>query len=104
LPELNEGQEVRSNELRDYSEKDTNTSEEQIIINSIDGSTNYHELAAMLRDLNHWGGLRGPLVRDLGGTIHVFKASYNRKDIVETFTATLLSRLELRRKDQLDLG
>jgi len=92
LPEVNEGLEVRNNESGDDSEEDTNTSEEQIMINSIDGSTNYHELAARLLDLNRRGGLREPLVGDLGATIHVFKASDDGKDIVETFTATLLPR------------
>ena len=77
-------------ESGDSAEEDTNTSEEQIIINSIDGSTGYHDLAARLLDLNRRGGLREPLVGDLGATIHIYKATDDGKDIEEKFTCTLL--------------
>ena len=68
-------------------------SEEQMVVDSIDGTTSFHDLAARLLDLNHQGKLRKPLVGDLRATVHIYKANKDRTDIEESFKATLLPPL-----------
>jgi len=104
LPEVNKGLEFRNNKSGDYSEEETNTSEEQNKINSIDGSTNNPELAARWWDLNHGSRFREPLVGDLGARIHIFKARDNGKDIVEMLTATVLPQRIISEKVALRFG
>jgi len=74
-------------------EDDIDTSEEQMVIESIDGSTNYEDLVAKLLDLNRQAKLREPLVGNIGATVYLYKADRDQKDIEETFKATLLPRL-----------
>ena len=64
--------------------------EEKMVVDSIDGTTSFHDLATRLLDLNHQGKLRKPLVGDLTATVHIYKANKDRTEIEESFKATLL--------------
>lgn len=97
ISEVGEGKTVmggENNELQGGRETDTEErvplSEEQIVVESIDGTTGYRALAARLLDLNRQGKLKEPLIGKLGATVHVYKACPNGKEITESFMATLL--------------
>jgi len=70
-------------------------SEEETVIDGIDEATDKNNLADRLLDLNRRGNLREPLVSDLGATLHVYRASEDGQDIVQTYGATLLPQLEV---------
>ena len=61
-----------------------------MVVDSIDGTANFHDLAARLWDLNRQGMLRRPLVGDLGATVYIYKANEDENDIKQSFRATLL--------------
>jgi len=64
--------------------------DEQILLNSIDESTDLNNLAEQLFVLNQEGKLMQPLVGNLKATLHVFKAVEGGQSIEESFVATLL--------------
>ncbi|RPB02594.1 hypothetical protein L873DRAFT_418813 [Choiromyces venosus 120613-1] len=66
------------------------TSEEETVVDSIDGATNLNDLANNLMDLNRRDKLRQPLVGNLSATLHVYRANEDGRDIVQSFEATLL--------------
>jgi hypothetical protein len=65
-------------------------SEEQTLLDGIDESTDFNDLAKRLIDLNRRAKLRQSLVGDLKATLHVYRASEDGKDIIESFGATVL--------------
>ncbi|KAG0636817.1 hypothetical protein HOY80DRAFT_1024191 [Tuber brumale] len=79
-------------------------SEEQMVIDSIDETTGFHDLIAKLLDLNHRGKLKKPLVGDLQGKVQVYKTSQDNKDITESFAATLLPRPTSQENGPIEFG
>jgi len=63
-------------------------SEEQMVVDSIGGTTNFHDLAARLWVLNRQGKQRLVLVGDLGATVYIYKANEDENDIEQFFRAT----------------
>jgi len=91
-PEVEGEPEVHGGELGDGAHNRISISEEQMVIDSIDETTGFHDLIAKLLDLNRRGKLKKPLVGDLQGKVQVYKTSQDNKDITESFAATLLPR------------
>jgi len=88
----NDRPEVENRELEVSAKDNLSTSEEQMVLDSIDSTTGFHDLSAKLVDLNRRGKLKEPLLGTLGATVHIYKASEDGKDIAESFKATLLPR------------
>jgi len=61
-----------------------------MVVDSIGGTTNFHDLAARLWVLNRQGKQRLVLVGDLGATVYIYKANEDENDIEQFFRATLL--------------
>lgn len=81
---------IGKDELEDHGLNGMDMPEEQMVAESIDGTTKYLDLVAKLYDLNRQAKLRKPLVGDLGATLYLYKANKDREDIEESFRATLL--------------
>ena len=64
--------------------------EEPMVVDSISGTINLHDLMARLWILNRQGKLRQPLVGDLKTTIYIYKANEGENDIEQFVRATLL--------------
>ena len=97
MPEvLNEGLEVGDalpevdRELGTGRDEVGNYDEEQMVVDSIDGTTSFYGLAARLWELNRQGKLSQPLLGDLGATIKIYKAKKDGNDIEPAFEATIL--------------
>ncbi|KAG0136173.1 hypothetical protein HOY82DRAFT_625775 [Tuber indicum] len=54
----------------------------KMVVDSIDETTNYHDLVARLQELNHQGKLRKLLVGNLGATVYNYKANKVFNNIV----------------------
>jgi len=80
---------AESESENDTTDRDSQT-EEQKVIGAIDESTKTIDLAQTLQDLNEQAKLRTPLIGELKATLHIYRASEDHKDIVESFTTTVL--------------
>src|SRR5205807_9984090 len=88
----NDGLQVENCELEVSAEDNLSTSEEEMVVESIDSTTGYHDLSAKLLDVHRRRKLKEPLLGTLGAMVYLYQASEDGKDIVESFKATLLPR------------
>ncbi|KAG0642793.1 hypothetical protein HOY80DRAFT_1134285 [Tuber brumale] len=70
----------------------TGNGSEESLIKSIDGGTDLNDLAEQLFALNEQGKLQHPLLAKVHASLHIFKASKEGDDIVESFSANLLPK------------
>jgi len=71
--------EVRGRELGDGAQNRVSISEEQMVIDSIDETTGFHDLIAKLLDLNRRENLKQPLVGDIHRMVQVYKTSQDKR-------------------------
>ncbi|PUU73578.1 hypothetical protein B9Z19DRAFT_1068881 [Tuber borchii] len=71
-------------------QKAITVAEEQLMIQCIKASTNKPVFVQKLIDLNGRNILKHHLIKDLGTILHVYQVSKNLKNVVESFTATVL--------------
>jgi len=73
------------------SEKETTGgTEEEKVIDMIDESTRHQDLTLILQRLDQESKLGKPLIGELKATLHVYRATEDRKDIVPLFSTTVL--------------
>jgi len=103
-PEVEDEPGVHCGELGDGAQNSVIVSEEQTVIEEIDETTGFHILIAKLLDLNRRGKLKEPLIGDLQGTVQLYKTSEDGKDIMESFSATLLPRPPNQENGPIEFG
>ncbi|KAG0137593.1 hypothetical protein HOY82DRAFT_597941 [Tuber indicum] len=104
--EVRDKLEVGHDGLGDNAENGVGISEEQMVVDSIDETTGFHDLSAKLSDLNCQGKLKEPLVGDLQGTVKIYKASQDSKATIlrNSLKPLCYQGLQARKMDLKNLG